>query len=117
MSDPTSGSSKTPRSLPSLSSKIASRSVLALAFVLPLFLGGCAKPSMPSVTGTNMFHDVGQVRKGMSPNEVRRVMGGNYKSVYEEGIKGMDGGNYTWVYPEGKVYFGIDGVTHVDAAN
>ncbi|MCY3023544.1 MAG: hypothetical protein NTW87_31575 [Planctomycetota bacterium] len=68
---------------------------------------------MPSLTGPGKLRDITQVRKGMSANEVRRVMGSNYKTVYEEGIQGMDGGNYIWDYPEGRVYMGMDGVTRV----
>jgi hypothetical protein len=64
-----------------------------------------------------MFHDITQIRKGMSPNEVRNIMGIGYKSVYEEGIRGMDGGNYTWIYPEGKIYFGLNGVSSVQIGN
>lgn len=74
---------------------------------------GCAKPGMPSLTGEGKFHDINQVRKGMSPNEVRRLMGSHYKDILEEGIQGMDGGNFIWEYPEGRVYFNMDGVTRV----
>ena len=42
-----------------------------------------------------------------------RIMGSRYKTVYEEGIRGIDGGNYIWEYSEGRVYFGLDGVTRV----
>ena len=81
----------------------------------PLITGvsGCTKPEMPSLTGQGKLHDITQVRKGMSPNEVRRVMGSRYKDILEEGIQGMDGGNYIWEYPEGRVYFSMDGVTRV----
>jgi hypothetical protein len=86
--------------------------IFALAAVVAL--PGCAKPNMPSVTGAGgIFHDIAQVRKGMSPNEVRRVMGQEGETVYEEGLRGIDGGNYVWSYPEGKVYFNTEGVTHV----
>ena len=72
---------------------------------------GCKRPEMPSLTGVNKLHDMTQIRKGMSPNEVRRVMGSRYKEIYEEGIQGMDGGNYIWEYTEGRVYFNMDGVS------
>ena len=61
------------------------------------------------------FHDIDQMpQKACRPDEVRNLMGSNYKNVMEEGIRGMDGGNYTWVYPEAKIYFNYDGVTHVE---
>ncbi|HLX60115.1 MAG TPA: hypothetical protein VKX17_02420 [Planctomycetota bacterium] len=90
---------------------------IALFFIIGIFVvaAGCSRPAMPSLVGTNMFHDLSQVRKGMSPNEVRKVMGSNYENKMEEGIHGMDGGYYTWVYPEGKVFFNYDGVTGVEA--
>ena len=66
------------------------------------------------MTGVGKFHDITQIRKGMSQNEVQRIMGPNYKSQWEEGIRGADGGNSTWVYPEGKIYFNYDGVTSVE---
>ena len=91
----------------------AARSIL-VSGVLALAVSACSKPAVPSLVGSGMFHDIGQIRKGMSPSEVRRIMGPNYKNVYEEGIHGMDGGYYTWVYPEGKVYFNYDGVTSVE---
>jgi len=76
-------------------------------------LQGCSKPGRPSLTGPGKFQDITQVRKGMSNNEVERIMGKNYKLIYEEGIQGMDGGNYIWEYSSGRVYFGTDGVTRV----
>lgn len=85
---------------------------LVLAVPLPL-LTGCKRPELPSLTGVGKFHDLTQVRKGMSPNEVRRVMGSRYKEIFEEGIQGIDGGNYIWEYAEGRVYFNLDGVTRV----
>ena len=84
-----------------------------LAAPLITVASGCAKPELPSLTGQGKLHDITQVRKGMSPNEVRRVMGGRYKDILEEGIQGMDGGNYIWEYPEGRVYFSMDGVTRI----
>ena len=76
-------------------------------------LSGCSRPEMPSMTGPGKFRDIGQVRKGMSPNEVQRIMGPNHKVLYEEGLQGMDGGNYIWDYPEGRIYIGMEGVTRV----
>jgi len=84
--------------------------ICTLAVVVACPLSGCKKPDMPSLTGINKFHDITQVRKGMSPNEVRRVMGSGYKEIYEEGLQGMDGGYYIWEYREGRVYFSMDGV-------
>jgi len=92
------------------------RTVLILALSLSVLSAtGCSggRPNMPSLTGPNMLHDITQVRKGMSPNEVRRVMGSHFDTVWEEGIQGIDGGNYIWAYAEGKVYFNTDGVTRV----
>jgi hypothetical protein len=92
------------------------RGILAVMLTLSVVLGtaaGCSRPSLPSAVGPGKFRDITQVRKGMSANEVERVMGKNYQSVYEEGILGADGGNYTWEYPEGRVYFSIDGVVRV----
>ena len=94
--------------------RFLSAASLAVAVFFCLAVAGCSKPSVPSLVGSNMFHDITQIRKGMSANEVRRIMGSNYKSVWEEGIRGADGGNQTWVYPEGKVYFDYDGVTSVE---
>jgi hypothetical protein len=76
-------------------------------------LAACNRPQLPSLTGPGKLHDITQIRKGMSPNEVRRVLGSQYKSVFEEGIEGIDGGNFIWEYPEGRVYFNLDGVTRV----
>ena len=70
---------------------------------------------MPSITGAGAFHDLSQIRKGMSTNEVRGIMGNDYKNVMDEGIRGMDGGNFAWVYPEGKVSFNYNGVTGVES--
>ena len=92
------------------------RSVRTTFFLLIITLAGCSRPSMPSLDGVNMFHDITQVRKGMSANEVRRVMGSKYTTLYEEGLEGMDGGNYIWDYTQGRVYFGLDGVTRVAPA-
>ena len=86
-----------------------------LVVILGGIAGGCARPKTPSLTGANMFHDINQVRKGMGNNEVLRIMGSRYKTIYEEGIRGIDGGNYIWEYAEGRVYFGINGVTKVVA--
>ena len=83
------------------------------ALTLVLFAGGCERPSIPSLDGPGMLHDINAVHKDMSPNEVRRVMGGKFETVYEEGIQGMDGGNYIWQYAQGRVYFNLNGVTRV----
>lgn len=76
-------------------------------------LAACRKPEVPSLTGPGMLNDITAVKRGMSPNEVRRVMGSKYKLIQEEGIRGIDGGNYAWEYTAGRVYFGLDGVTRV----
>ena len=83
--------------------------LLAVVMAVPL---GCRKPEMPSlssITGPGRLKDITEVRRGMSPNEVRRVMGNNYKTIYEEGLRGMDMGIYIWEYPEGRVYFNTNG--------
>jgi hypothetical protein len=83
-------------------------------FAFAVALPGCAKPNLPKVTGAGgVFHNIEQVRKGMSPNEVRHIMGTEGETVFEEGMRGIDGGNYVWSYPEGKIYFNTDGVTRV----
>ncbi|MFH0938457.1 MAG: hypothetical protein V1899_04145 [Planctomycetota bacterium] len=74
---------------------------------------GCSRPNMPSLTGPGLLHDFSQIRKGMSSNEVCRIMGSKYQVIYEEGLQGMDGGNYIWEYPDGRVYFNMDGVVRV----
>ena len=91
------------------------RRILGSLVIVAMLLGlsACKRPPMPSMTGINKFQDITQVRKGMSPNEVTRIMGGRYKTIYEEGILGIDGGNYIWEYPAGRVYFSLDGVTRV----
>jgi len=90
---------------------------VALAMMAAVFLLGslpaCKKPDMPSLTGPGMLNDITQVKQGMSPNEVRRVMGGRYKLITEEGIRGIDGGYYAWEYTAGRVYFNYEGVTRV----
>jgi hypothetical protein len=78
-------------------------------------LSGCSRPAVPSLTGQGKLQDMSQIKKGMSPNEVQRIMGPKYKLVYEEGIQGMDGGNYIWEYPAGRVYFNMEGVTRVQS--
>ena len=89
------------------------RAILILGLSAALLGAGCSKPEAPSLIGQGKFHDLAQVRKGMSPNDVMRVMGSHYKTIYEEGIQGMDSGNYIWEYAEGRVYFSLDGVTRV----
>ena len=84
-----------------------------LGLALMAGLAGCTKPKTPTLTGVGMFHDITAVKQGMSANEVRRVMGSNSKTVYEEGILGIDGGNYIWEYAEGRIYFNYQGVTRV----
>ncbi|MBE7463914.1 MAG: hypothetical protein HS116_10575 [Planctomycetes bacterium] len=81
---------------------------------VPLTLGGCKKPTVPSLTGPGRLKDITEVRRGMSPNEVRRIMGHDYKLVMEEGMQGMDMGIYVWEYPEGRVYFNYEGAFKVE---
>jgi hypothetical protein len=89
------------------------------AFALVLMGGmlalpaGCRRPSVSDLTGAGRLHDLTQIRRGMSPNEVRRVMGSNYKTIYEEGLQGMDMGIYIWEYREGRVYFDHNGAFKV----
>jgi hypothetical protein len=83
------------------------------AVMLAFSTGGCKRPAMPSMVGPNKFRDISAVRKGMSANEVGRIMGSKYKLIYEEGLQGVDGGNYIWEYPEGRVYFDLQGVSRV----
>lgn len=91
------------------------RTILAMmaAVVLMGSLPACKKPDLPSLNGPGMLNDISQVRKGMSPNEVRRIMGSRYKLITEEGIRGIDGGNYAWEYSAGRVYFNYEGVTRI----
>jgi hypothetical protein len=95
--------------------EITMRKMISLLVFALLFLGesGCSAPDRPNLFGPGKLQDITQVRKGMSPNEVERVMGSKHKSVFEEGLQGMDGGNYIWEYASGRVYFGTDGVTRV----
>lgn len=88
-------------------------SVWTLAAVLCGAAAGCARPDVPTLTGPNMFHDIGQVRKGMGQNDVLRIMGSHYTPIYEEGLQGMDSGIFAWEYPEGRVYFNMNGVMKV----
>jgi hypothetical protein len=74
---------------------------------------GCARPNAPSLTGPGLFHDITQIKKGMTNSDVQRIMGSHYTLVAEEGLQGMDMGVYAWDYPEGRIYFSIDGVTRV----
>ena len=89
------------------------RAILIIGLSAALLGAGCSKPDMPSLAGQGKFHDITQVRKNMSPNDVERVMGSRYKLIFEEGIQGMEGGNYIWEYSEGRVYFNMDGVVRV----
>lgn len=68
---------------------------------------------MPSLYGEGRFRDITQIRIGAGPNEVERIMGSKYKTIWEEGIKGADMGFFTWEYPEGRVYFNTNGVYKV----
>jgi hypothetical protein len=86
---------------------------LLLSAVLLGAFSGCRKPEVPTLTGPGMLMDISQVKQGMSPNEVRRIMGSRYKLITEEGIQGIDGGNYAWEYSQGRVYFNYEGVTRV----
>lgn len=89
--------------------------MLALVLVGGLLMlpSGCRRPSVDDLTGPGRLHDLTQIRRGMSPNEVRRVMGNNYKTIYEEGLQGMDMGIYIWEYREGRVYFDHNGAFKV----
>jgi hypothetical protein len=78
-----------------------------------LSLTGCAAKA-PSLYGPGRFHDITEIRRGMSQNEVVRVMGKNYKSIDVEGLQGIDMGITTWEYPEGRVYFNTEGVFKVE---
>lgn len=89
-------------------------SVLLAGFVMPL--SGCKRPRIPKLTGEGRFHDLTQLRRGMTPNEVRRIMGSKYKSHMDEGLKGRDMGIWYWQYPEGKVYFDYQGVFKVESS-
>lgn len=90
------------------------RLLLAAACVLGLSAGtGCSRPRMPTMTGEGKLHDMTALRRGMTQNEVERIMGKPMKTVFEEGMQGMDMGVYYWVYPEGRVYFNHDGVFKV----
>jgi len=90
-------------------------SVIALVFAILAAPAGCKKPKMPDFTGPGRLMDITQVRRGMSPNEVRRIMGNNYKLIWEEGMQGMDMGIYSWDYlQQGRVYFNYQGAFKVD---
>ena len=71
---------------------------------------GCKKPR---IYGKGRFHDMSEIRTGMSANEVQRIMGSKYKTIWEEGLGGADMGRYIWEYEEGRVYFNTDGVYKV----
>jgi hypothetical protein len=90
-------------------------SILVAAMLACGTLSGCSRPSVPSLTGPGKFQDMSQIKKGMSANEVERVMGPKHKTVYEEGIQGMDGGIYIWEFSSGRVYFNTDGVVRVQS--
>ena len=85
-------------------------SVALLGSALVLAPGGCRKPQAPRLYGQGRFHDITQVRIGMGPSDVERILGSNHKTIWEEGIAGIDSGNYIWEYPEGRIYFNNGGV-------
>lgn len=87
--------------------------LLTLCLGLCMLTSGCSRPDTPSLTGVGKLHDITQVKRGMTQNEVLRVMGANYTSAWEEGINGIDSGNYIWQYPEGRIYFSLQAVTRV----
>jgi len=72
---------------------------------------GCEKPQL---YGEGRLHDMSQIKRHMSPNEVRRIMGSNYKEVWETGLQGIDQGKYAWDYPEGRIYFDTEGVFRIE---
>jgi len=76
-------------------------------------MAGCRTPKVADMYGEGRFHDITQIRVGASFADVERIMGSNYKVVWEEGLQGIDGGNTVWDYPEGRVYFGTNGVFKV----
>ena len=78
--------------------------------VLLLMTPACKKPR---IYGKGRFHDMSEIRTGMSPNEVVRIMGSKHKVIWEEGLAGADMGRYIWEYEEGRVYFNTDGVYKV----
>lgn len=79
----------------------------------PLLLSACQKPTMPSIYGPGKLHDFTQIRTGMSPNEVERIMGSKYKTIWEDGLVGVNMGKYIWEFEEGRVYFNTEGVYKV----
>jgi len=81
-------------------------SVATILMVAP----GCRKPK---IYGPGRFHDLTEIRTGMSPNEVQRIMGGKYKTIWEEGLHGADMGHYIWEYEEGRIFFNTHGVYKV----
>lgn len=88
--------------------------ILTLTVVAaPLLLSACKKPEAPRLYGPGRFHDFTQIRTGMSPNEVQRIMGSKYKTIWEEGLAGADMGKYIWEFEEGRVYFNTEGVYKV----
>lgn len=84
--------------------------LLASCGAVLLTAPACQKPK---VYGPGRFHDLTQIRTGMSPNEVLRIMGSRYKTIWEEGMAGADMGRYIWEYEEGRVYFDTNGVYKV----
>ena len=83
----------------------------ALAGSWILALPGCAKPNL---YGPGRFHDITKVKAGMTESEVMNIMGTDYKSIWEDGLRGMDMGIHIWQYREGRVHFDQNGVVKVE---
>jgi len=83
---------------------------MALCGTLAFGAAGC---SSARVTGKGRIRDISKIERGMDPNQVRNIMGANYKLIMEEGLDGMDMGIYIWEYPEGRVHFNQEGVLKV----
>ena len=93
--------------------------LLRLLIALGLTLGaisssGCAGVHAPNMYGPGKLHDITEIRRNMSPNEVLGIMGKDYKTMDQEGLNGLDMGISVWEYPEGKIYFNTDGVFKVE---
>ena len=87
--------------------------LVLMAGAAPLTLSARKKMQAPRLYGPGRFHDFTEIRTGMSPNEVQRIMGSKYKTIWEEGLAGVDMGNFIWEYEEGRVYFNTEGVYKV----
>ena len=90
------------------SAALAVSVTLAVSFTMTV--PGCAKPAL---YGPGRFHDISRVKMGMSESEVRNIMGAGYKSIWEEGLGGMDMGIYIWQYSEGRIHFSPNGVIKI----